>query len=184
MPGIRNYLEYGGHGLLVYDIDHGHRLIRRIATAGLDAKGVPNNVKGICASAATGRIYISTIQQLMCLDMVSEKLLWEKMYEGGCDRMSITSDGRLIYLPSLEGAFWNVVRAQDGEIIAKVVTNSASHNTIIGPKGDEAYLAGLHSPLLVVTSTGTHEIQRTVGPFSSSIRPFTVNGSPSLGTSR
>ena len=23
-PGIRNYLEYGGHGLLVFDIDHGH----------------------------------------------------------------------------------------------------------------------------------------------------------------
>ena len=22
-PGIRNYLEYGGHGVLVFDIDHG-----------------------------------------------------------------------------------------------------------------------------------------------------------------
>src|SRR5271166_6536450 len=90
VPGIRNYLEYGGHGLLVYDIDHGHRLIKRIPTAGLDAKGVPNNVKGICASALTKRVYISTIQQLMCLDLVSEKLLWERRYEGGCDRMSIT----------------------------------------------------------------------------------------------
>lgn len=26
-PGIRSYLEYGGHGLLVFDIDHGHRLV-------------------------------------------------------------------------------------------------------------------------------------------------------------
>ena len=53
-PGIRNYLEYGGHGLLVFDIDHGHRFIKRIPTAGLDAKGVPINVKGICASAGPG----------------------------------------------------------------------------------------------------------------------------------
>jgi hypothetical protein len=180
VPGIRNYLDYGGHGLLVYDIDHGHRLIKRIPTAGLDAKGVPNNVKGICASALTKRVYISTIQQLMCLDLVSEKLLWERQYEGGCDRMSITPDGRLIYVPSFEGAFWNVVRGEDGEIVAKLVTNSASHNTIIGLKGDEAYLAGLHSPLLVVTSTRTHEIQRTVGPFAASIRPFTVNGRQTL----
>jgi len=44
----------------------------------------------------------------------------------------------------------------------------------------EAYLAGLHSPLLVVTSTKTHEIQRTVGPFGASIRPFTVNGRQTL----
>jgi hypothetical protein len=176
VPGIRNYLEYGGHGLLVYNIDQGHRLIKRIPTAGLDAQGKPNNVKGICACALTKRVYISTIQQLMCLDLVSEKLLWEKSYEGGCDRMSITPDGRLIYLPSLEGAFWNVVRGEDGEIVTRIVTNSASHNTIVGLKGDEAYLAGLHSPHLTVTSTATHEVIGTVGPFAASIRPFCVDG--------
>src|ERR1700758_2278383 len=88
-PGVRNYLEYGGHGLLVFDIDHGHRFVKRIPTLGLDAQGKPINVKGICASARTGRIYISTIKQLMCLDLVSEKLLWEKTYDLGCDRMSM-----------------------------------------------------------------------------------------------
>jgi hypothetical protein len=180
VPGIRNYLEYGGHGLLVYDIDHGHKLIKRIATAGLNTQGIPNNVKGICASAVTRRLYISTIEQLMCIDLVTEKLLWERRYEGGCDRMSITPDGRLIYLPSLESSFWNVVRGEDGEIVARIVPNSASHNTIIGLKGDEAYLAGLHSPHLTVCSTTTHAIIRTVGPFATSIRPFTVNGSQTL----
>jgi hypothetical protein len=180
VPGIRNYLEYGGQGLLLYDIDHGHRLVKRIPTAGLDAKGVPNNVKGICASARTGRIYISTIEQLMCLDLVSEKLLWERRYDGGCDRMSITPDGSRIYLPSLERAFWNVVRAEDGEIVARLTPNSAAHNTIIGLAGDEAYLAGLHSPYLAVASTSTHQIVRQVGPFASSIRPFTVNGRQTL----
>ena len=29
-PGIRNYLEYGGHGLLVFDVDNGHKFVRRI----------------------------------------------------------------------------------------------------------------------------------------------------------
>jgi hypothetical protein len=180
VPGIRNYLEYGGHGLLVYDIDDGHRLLRRIPTGGLNDKGVPNNVKGICASAPTRKLYISTSEQLMCLDLMTEKLLWERRYEGGCDRMAITPDGRLIYLPSFEGAFWNVVRAEDGEIVAKIVANSASHNTIIGLEGDEAYLAGLHSPYLLLTSTTTHRELRKVGPFASSIRPFTVNGRQTL----
>ena len=99
-PGIRDYLEYGGHGLLVFDIDHGHRFVKRIPTAGLDAKGKPLNVKGICASAATKRIYISTIKQLMCLDLVTEKLLWEKTYDQGCDRMAITPDGSA-HLPAV-----------------------------------------------------------------------------------
>ena len=96
-PGIRNYLEYGGHGLLVFDIDHGHRFIKRIPTAGLDDKGVPINVKGICASARTKKVYISTIKQLMCLDLVTEKLDWERTYPEGCDRMAISPDGQVIY---------------------------------------------------------------------------------------
>src|SRR5213593_594592 len=51
-PGIRNYLEYGGHGVLVYDIDDGHKFVKRIPAAGLDEKGQPLNVKGICANAS------------------------------------------------------------------------------------------------------------------------------------
>src|SRR6266404_5060863 len=38
-PGIRDYLEYGGHGVLVFDIGAGHRFVKRIASAGLDEKG-------------------------------------------------------------------------------------------------------------------------------------------------
>src|SRR5215213_3945000 len=49
-PGIRNYLEYGGHGLLVFDIDDGHRVVKRIKTSGFDKEGKPLNVKGIVAN--------------------------------------------------------------------------------------------------------------------------------------
>src|SRR6516162_4520329 len=68
VPGIRNYLEFGGHGVLVFDIDAGHKFVRRIPAAGLDQNGKPLNVKGICASPATGRLYVSTIQTLQSFD--------------------------------------------------------------------------------------------------------------------
>src|SRR5256885_16064399 len=59
-PGIRDYLEYGGHGVVVFDIDHGHRFVKRIGLAGLDEKGQPRNVKGIAANAQTKRLYVTT----------------------------------------------------------------------------------------------------------------------------
>src|ERR1700759_2296017 len=31
-PGTRNYVEYGGVGILVFDIDHGYKFVRRIPT--------------------------------------------------------------------------------------------------------------------------------------------------------
>src|SRR4030095_603765 len=57
-PGIRNYLEFGGAGILVFDIDHGHKFVKRIATpASREAK--PDNIKGVCASAASKRLYFT-----------------------------------------------------------------------------------------------------------------------------
>jgi DNA-binding beta-propeller fold protein YncE len=179
-PGIRDYLEFGGHGLLVFDIDNGHRFVKRIATAGLDAKGKPINVKGVCASAATKKIYISTIKQLMCLDLVTDKLLWEKSYDEGCDRMAMTPDGQFLFVPSFEGPLWYVVRAGDGEIVERIRPDSGSHNTLVSLDGKEAYLAGLKSPRLIVVDTQTNRPMRAVGPFSASIRPFTVNGRQTL----
>ena len=179
-PGIRDYLEYGGHGVLVYDIDRGHSLVRRIPTRGVSDAGKPLNVKGVCASAATRRLYVSTIKSLMCLDLATDKLLWERTYEGGCDRMSITPDGKFIYLPSLEGPHWHVVDGNDGAVVAKIVPNSGAHNTLDGLDGRFAYLAGLKSPILRVADAKEHKIVREVGPFGNVVRPFTINGAGTL----
>src|SRR5688572_17765512 len=164
-PGIRNYLEYGGHGLLVYDMDRDHTFLKRIPTAGLDEKGQPRNVKGICASVPLKRVFISTPKTMMAVDLMSEKVLWEKTYEGGCDRMAISPDGLTLYVPSFESDHWNVINAASGEVIQKVVTHSGSHNTIYGADGRHAYLAGLRSPYLFVSSTREHAIASKVGPF-------------------
>jgi DNA-binding beta-propeller fold protein YncE len=179
-PGIRNYLEYGGHGLLVYDIDTNYRFLKRIPTGGLDDKGKPINVKGVCASAKTGRIYLSTIRTMMCLDLVTEKLLWERAYEGGCDRMAITPDGKEIYLPSFEKDHWHVVDAANGDVLRRIDIQAGAHNTICGLDGREAYLAGLKSPNLRVVDTKQRAIVREIGPFTHSIRPFTVNAAQTL----
>jgi hypothetical protein len=172
-PGIRNYVEWGGKGVLVYDIDDHHRLLRRIPSPFDDPDGKVENVKGICAS--TTRLYVSTIRRLACLDLRSEKWLWVKAYEGGCDRMSISPDGRLIYLPSLEKEHWHAVDAISGDVLKKVVTNSGAHNTVYGADGKAVYLGGLKSPILFVADPTSHAIAKEVGPFGGPVRPFTVN---------
>ena len=102
VPGIRDYLGYGGHGILVFDIDNDHRFVKRIATKGFHPDGTPSNVKGIAVSVPLNSIYISTIESLQRIDLTTDKLVWEKTFEGGCDRMSISPDGKTMYLPSFE----------------------------------------------------------------------------------
>src|SRR4051812_16366156 len=179
-PGVRDQLEFGGHGVLVFDVDAGHKFVRRIPSKGVDENGKPLNVKGICASAVTKRMYVSTLRFLTCYDLTNDSILWEREYPGGCDRMAISPDGKTIYLPSLEGPHWNIVDANSGDVIKKVVPNSGSHNTVCGLDGKFVYLAGLRSPDVSVLDTKSNEITRKIGPFGAAVRPFTVNGSQTL----
>ncbi len=41
-------------------------------------------------------------------------------------------------------------------------------------------MGGLHSPIMSVADTSTHTIASQVGPFSDSIRPFTINGAATM----
>ncbi len=92
VPGVRNYVEYGGIGVLVYDIGNGYRFVKRIPTWDVPVGQQPENVKGVAASARTGRLYVSTIKRLGCIDLLTDRMLWSKELEGGCDRMAIAPD--------------------------------------------------------------------------------------------
>ena len=179
-PGIRNYVEYGGVGILVFDIDNGYKFVRRISTWDVPEGKKPENVKGIAASAKTGVVYVTSLDSMIAIDAVTGKQLWNKTYAGGCDRMAISPDGKVLYVPELEGPAWHVVNAATGEIISTIDTNSGSHNTIWSADGSHVYLAGLKSRLLSVADAKTNRVAKTVGPFENVIRPFTVNGSNSL----
>jgi hypothetical protein len=54
-PGIRNYLEFGGAGILVFDIDNNHAFVKRIATSA-SKEATPANIKGVCACPLTNKL--------------------------------------------------------------------------------------------------------------------------------
>jgi DNA-binding beta-propeller fold protein YncE len=180
VPGIRNYVEHGGVGVLVFDVDHDHRFVRRIAMTQIATGPEPENVKGIVASAATGRLYVSTIKRVLAFDLRNDALVWNRTYEGGCDRLALSPDGRVLYVPSFEGPHWTIVDALSGEPIGRIETGTGAHNTIVGADGNAVYLAGLKSPSLSVFDPRTRTVARKVGPFGNVIRPFTINWAQTL----
>jgi hypothetical protein len=116
----------------------------------------------------------------MCINLQTEKLVWEKIYEKGCDRMSISNDGLTIFQPSFENDMWYVIDAKTGEVKDKIYPKSKAHNTIAALGGDNIYLEGLASPILTIVNAKNLNEKHTVGPFTNSIRPFTINGKETL----
>lgn len=164
----------------VYDIDAGHRLIKTIQT-------VSNigDVKGVAASAVTGRLYVayrdgSGIGMIYCLNLYDDKIAWNKAITPGIDRLSINPDGRLLYVPTWEGGqadYINVVDANTGEVVRKVYFSSKSHDTLYplsGPIFQETKATDGSGQYLYRIDSRSYAISR-VGPYSGILGPYAVD---------
>jgi hypothetical protein len=120
VPGVGNAVDHGGIGILVFDIDHGYKFIKRIPTWS-SSDGRAEGVRGIAAAAAAGRLFVSTSRRLAAIDLATDKVVWEQNFGGKCcDRMAISPDGSTLYVPAAGAPKWYVVNAADGALIATV----------------------------------------------------------------
>ena len=177
VPGIGNDVAFGGVGILVFDRDQGHKLLRRIPTWPTYTREAPEPIKGIAASVGSGLLYVSTTRRLAAFDLKTDHLVWQKGYDADCcDRMAVSPDGKRLYVPSFGLPKWYVVDGLTGEVITTVEKDGEAHNTIYSPSGERVYLSALRSPTLAILDPRSNKIVREVGPFSKQIRPFTLNG--------
>ena len=180
VPGAGNESEYRGVGILVYDIDNGHKFVKRIPTWPVVAGQQPELVRGIAASATTRRLFISTVKRLAAFDLVTEKIVWEKTYDGTCcDRLSLSPDGATIYAPAFGAPKWYVIDAATGSQQATIDTIGWPRQAIFARDGSRVFLSAWESNVLSVVDTKTRAVVREVGPFTSFVCPFTINAKAS-----
>jgi DNA-binding beta-propeller fold protein YncE len=169
----------GDKGIYIYDIDNGHKLVKFLALPQL------GGTRGACGCAATGKMWIAHgNDKLLCLDLKTEKVLWEKQYpkeEGGCDRIGVTPDGKKLYVPS---GFWSnnphikVVEGNTGNLITKIQVSPRGglHNLIVSSDGKRVVAGSTQYNMLSVIDTATDEVVGKVGPIIGVIQPLTING--------
>jgi DNA-binding beta-propeller fold protein YncE len=167
--------------ILVFDIVNAHRFVRRIplwpAGLGDDAEAV----RGTAASARAGRLYVSTTRRLAAIDLKTDNVVWEQSYDGHCcERAAVSPDGQTIYAPAFGSPRWYVVHAPTGELRSTISVTGWPRETAYSRDGARAYLAAWDSPLLSISDAARHEIVKTVGPFSASLCPFTLNARGTL----
>ncbi len=169
-----------GNGVLIFDIDDGHRFLRRI-----DIPIFSEGIRGFCPNAKTHRaFYTTTNHTLGCLDLETDKVVWEKQYPAGCDRAAVTPDGLKLYVPTgwwvgEGGSEWFVVDAKNGDVLKHISVKNHAHNTVMGLDGEFVY-CGSETTLNVVR-TSNDEVVKTIAPIGESgVFPFTVNAAGTL----
>jgi DNA-binding beta-propeller fold protein YncE len=134
----------------------------------------------LIAPPATGRLYVTTNgHRVVCVDLNSDKVLWEKTYDTGCDQGALTPDGKLFYVPSgfwSHDQCWMVLDAESGkEIAPRLRFDGNSHNSLASLDGKHVYLGS--TTRLSVADTKDHSVVMSISPIGESgVFPFTING--------
>ncbi len=164
-----------GNGILVFDIDDGHKFVRRI-----DIPIFEEGLRGFTGSAKTHCVYFSTTNyRLGCFDLEAERIVWEKTYDAGCDRSSITQDGRKIYVPT---GWWYkaqdsgllVVDAENGELLKRIQVGPQAHNSIVSLDGRFVFL-GTETMLTVFDTSDESVVRQIKDVGERGVFPYTVN---------
>jgi DNA-binding beta-propeller fold protein YncE len=186
-PRLRRY-EYvlPDGAIYVYDRDRGFALVRKI-----DLPQTARGTRGVCGSALTGMLYVSYggiggefgNGALLRLDLVRSAVVWARDYPFGIDSMSISPDGRRIYMPDGSESPDGIVRVLDagtGAVVGRIQAESGPHNTLLSRDGRRLYIGCEHWDYLLVADTKTRRVVKSMGRFVGGIRPFTINGSETL----
>lgn len=173
-----------------YDLDNSQALVKRVV---LPTSGVV----GAAVSPSTGVLYVSECGstcdspsaggQMLKYNLLTDTVAWIAYYAFGVDSIAITPDGKTIYSPDGESStdgMWHTLDAGSGAVTGSIFANVGGHDTIVGLSGAHAYLGGWENganyDYLQVVDTTTNSITEKIGPLTSGVRPFTVNGTETL----
>ena len=167
-----------GAGVLIFDIDNGHEFVRRI-----DIPIFEEGIRGFTGSLETHSVYYSTTnRRLGAFDLETDKIVWDKTYDAGSDRSSITMDGKKVYVPT---GWWYsgedpgvlVVNADTGELIKRVSVGPKAHNTVVSLDGRFLYV-GTKNMLTVLDTKNEnviHQIKDLGDSGGGGVFPYTVD---------
>ena len=170
-----------GTGILIFDIDNGHKFVRRI-----DVPIFKEGLRGFTGNLKTRRVYYSTTnRRLGCFDLETEKVVWDQTYPAGCDRSAITLDGKKIYAPT---GWWYkgddsgflVVNADNGDLIKRINVGPQAHNSIVSLDGRFLYL-GTTTMLTVFDPTNDSIIRQIKDVGERGIFPYTMDSKNRIG---
>jgi len=183
-PGLKRFLylstpdgaqEGGsGKGILIFEIDNGHRFVRRV--------DIPfkEGLRGFCGNSRRHAVYYTTTnRRLGAFDLESEKIIWERQYDLGCDRACITPDGKKLYVPT--GWWWKgtnsgflVVNPDNGDLLKRLPAGGAAHNSIASLDGQFVYL-GTETNLWVFRTSDDSLVRNISNVGESGVFPFTID---------
>jgi len=114
------------------------------------------------------------------MNIYDDSTVWDRVIAPGVDRLAISPDGSLLYVPTWERGsadFINIVNANTGDVVRRVYFSSHSHDAqypLSGPIFQETKADDGSGKYLYLIDPRSYAVSR-VGPFSGILGPYAID---------
>lgn len=109
--------------------------------------------------------------ELIAIDTATDKIKWRLDMDGMTHHMSVSKDGKHVYVPYYDSWWLAVVDVEQRQIIKKIWIGHGGHGTKVSADGKRLYVGSMMNDVLTVIDTDKLEVV-DVFHFRDGVRPF------------
>jgi YVTN family beta-propeller protein len=122
-------------------------------------------------SLAAGDRHLAESGEVIAVSTETERILWRTRVDGWPNHLSISSDGRRLYVPLYNTPWMEVVDTGSHRVVDKFLIGFGGHGTRLSPDGKRIYVGSMTNDVLTVVDLETHQPVKVL-PFKDGVRPF------------
>lgn len=111
--------------------------------------------------------------ELIAVDTRTDQILWRMHLDGMPHHMSVSKDGKRVFVPYYDTWWVAVVDVETREVVKKIFAGHGSHGTELSPDGKRLYVGSMLNDTLTIIDTDTLEVIDQIG-FRDGVRPFVM----------
>ncbi len=112
-----------------------------------------------------------SIAELIAINPATEEILWRVQLDGMPHHMTVSKDGRYVFVPYYDSWWVAVVDVANRKVTKKIFTGNGGHCTELSPDGKRLYVGSMMNDVIWIIDTETMQVVRRI-PFSDAVRPF------------
>ncbi|MFP6584762.1 MAG: cytochrome D1 domain-containing protein [Candidatus Hydrogenedentota bacterium] len=128
-----------------------------------------NRINGDLPGARVGSIGVDG--ELIVIDTATDEIKWRLDLDGMPHHMSVSNDGKFIYVPYYDTRWLGVVDVEKRQIVKKIFIGHGGHGTKLSADGERLYVGSMMNDLFSVIDTRSLKVVNAFN-FRDGVRPF------------
>jgi YVTN family beta-propeller protein len=124
-------------------------------------------------SLGEGRGAIGESGELIAVSTLTDEILWRVPIDGMTHHMSVSKDGKLVFVPLYDTWWVAVVDTEKRAVVKKIFFGHGGHGTELSADGRRLYVGSMMNDQIGIIDTQTLELVGRIG-FPDGVRPFAI----------